>query len=76
MERLIADLVLIQFSMFEGWVSLLSQCWQGYQHLTAVNLELMHQPGLQRWHYVVPRGVDWTDHYGKRHLDVDVEHLR
>jgi hypothetical protein len=25
---------------------------------------------------VVPKGARWTDHYGKRSHDIDVEHMR
>ena len=76
MGRLMADIVLIQFSLLEGWVTLMSHCWQSYQHWATANLELLAQPGLHRRHQVVARGARWTDHYGKRHLDVDVEHMR
>ncbi|GAB6052532.1 hypothetical protein JCM17960_13520 [Magnetospira thiophila] len=29
----------------------------------------------RRTHVVSPKGTKLTDHYGKRHLDVDVEHI-
>lgn len=76
MESLITDLIRIQLSLAEGWITVINHGWRCWQNLAVANLELLQHPAFHRWHDVVPRGPSWTDHYGRRSHDIDVEHIR
>lgn len=76
MNTLITDLVRIQLAICEGWINAFTHIWQSSQHVWLSNLQLMRHPAFHRWHYVVPSGADWMNHYGHRHQDIDIEHMR
>lgn len=76
MDRLVTDVVRIQLAMMEGWLTALTHVWQGWQNLIAANVEMLQPSTVHRWHNVMPQGAEWTDHYGKRNHDVDVERMR
>jgi hypothetical protein len=76
MEMLPVEFARLQLAAVEGWLNAAALFWKECQHLTQLNLELMRPAAFQRWHDVVPTGAEWTDHYGRRSHDVDVEHIR
>ncbi len=45
-------------------------------HLGEQQARFLAQHPLHRRGRAVPRGADWLDQYGRRHHDIDVEHMR
>ena len=76
MKTTIDDMVRVEMALVEGWSTSVLHLYRAWQHMAVANLTLLTHPALHRVHNVLPSGADWTDHYGKRSHDVDIEHLR
>lgn len=66
-----------QIAMMESWMHSMQYAANFWQEWDKFRQTLMENPAYSevRWHNVIPRGVNLTDGYGKRHHDVDVERI-
>lgn len=62
-----------QTAMGESWMRCLQQNVRLAEHFVSLYAKWMNHPDFARFQYFIPDGASWFDHYGKRHLDVDVE---
>ena len=76
MDKWLIDAARMQATWMEAWMSTCCHAVEAWQHLWAANLQLFCHPAARRSHDAAPGGADWANHYGRRHRDVDVEHMR
>ncbi|WP_142847411.1 hypothetical protein [Telmatospirillum sp. J64-1] len=67
-----------QMTLAQGWLSCMQAMVQSCGQIAQHNAELFKQmPRYQRHQNGIPPwGASWSDFYGRRHTDVDVEHMR
>ena len=59
-----------------GWTAMLADGMHVWQRVIDAQIAfLRQQEAFLRRHNEVARGADWTDHYGRRLHDVNVERL-
>jgi hypothetical protein len=75
MQMLFVDLFRIQLAMLEGWLNVTTNFSHAYHHTAKLNHDLLEPATGHRWHDERGAGPEWTDHYGKRCHDIDVEHM-
>ena len=66
----------VELAMMENWTRVACAMLGGYAHLIdAVSTNAQRRlESAHRWHDVPPSGADLTEHYGRRHHDIDAEH--
>ncbi len=67
--------VKMQLAMCEGWTRLAIETFTAYQRLFEHQAKFFHQPHSLRCRDVTPQGADWSENYGKRTGDVNVERV-
>ena len=59
-----------------GWTAMLADGMHVWQRMIDAQIAVLRQQeAFLRSHNHVARGADWTDHYGRRTHDVNVERL-
>ena len=69
--------VALPAAVMSGWARALSDGVWFWQRLLVCQMEMLshHHAALLRSRNQIARGAGWTDHYGRRNRDVDVERV-
>lgn len=73
MTTLYMPFLKVQQAVWESWLSLFRANLQICEHLGAVQVKLFEEHPYFRINDAIADGADWTDHYGRRNHDIDIE---
>ncbi len=68
-------MVKMQLAMCEGWAKLMIETFTGYERIFEQQAKLFEHPRFLRLQDKIPQGADWSENYGKRNHDVNVERV-
>jgi hypothetical protein len=67
--------VKLQFALFSSWTRMMALSSNACANAVEHQAQLLHKPHTARSNNLVATGADWSDHYGRRRTDIDIERV-